>query len=197
MKVGTEMQRAKSGLQLVHVSRQVRVSELREATTGRTVTAARVVPRIWAVAAPLAAVVETRVAKPELKVELAFYRKYTEALIRRYLRASMECGKVPSLMGREMFRGHVSSYKMHSFEDAVVFCIDVERCLAKLRRQDQRIIQRIALQGYTQGEAAPTLGLSLRMCVVRYAEALDRLTEVFLTARLLEPLKSCQEGTAV
>lgn len=188
------MQRAETGLRLVHVSRIARVREVREATTGRPVT----VPRIWAVAAPAkVAAVQEGAARPEPKVELAFYRKYTEAMLRKYLRTSIEVGRVPSLMGREMFRGHVSSYKLTTFEEEVVFCIDVERCMAKLRRPDQQVIQRVALQGYTQGEAAPLLGISLRACVTRYAEALDRLTELFLTGRLLEPLKSCQEGAAV
>jgi hypothetical protein len=105
----------------------------------------------------------------------------------------MEVGRVPSLMGREMFRGHVSHYKMTGFEDAVILCVDVERCLAKLRKEDQRLIQRIALQGYTQEEAAPLLGLTSRWCREKYGQALDRLTELFVAGRILEPLKCCQE----
>jgi hypothetical protein len=131
------------------------------------------------------------------KLELAFYRKYTEAMLRRYLRVSMEVGRVPSLMGREMFRGHVSHYTMTSFEDAVIFCVDIERCLAKLRRDDQRIVQRIAIQGYTQEDAGPMLGLSVRTCITHYGEALDRLTELFLKGRLLEPQKCCQDPEMV
>ena len=108
-----------SGLHLVHVSRRVLATELREATTGRPVA----VPRIWAVAEHVSAqprrdpaeamqalIAEGQPVPP--KLELAFYRKYTEAMLRRYLRLSMEVGRVPSLMGREMFRGHVSHYKM-------------------------------------------------------------------------------------
>jgi hypothetical protein len=38
------------------------------------------------------------------------------------------------------------------------------------------------------------LGLSLRNCIRQYGQALDRLTSMFLTAQMLEPLKSCQEG---
>lgn len=205
-KAGLEMKMAASGLRLVHVSRKVQATELREATTGRPVA----VPRIWAVAEPVrvpakpdrhpaeairTGVAENRPVRP--KVELAFYRKYTEAMLSRYLRLSMEVGRVPSLMGREMFRGHVSHYTMTSFEDAVVFCVDVERCLAKLRSLDQRLIQRIGIQGYTQEEAAPLLGLTSRWCRVKYGEALDRLTEMFLAGRILEPLKSCQEAGMV
>ena len=196
------MQKAETGLRLVHVSRAVAsVREVREATTGRPVmgprAVPRIVPKIWAVAAAAAPAVEAPVARPEPKLELAFYRKYTEALLRRYMRMSIEVGRVPSIMGREVFRGHASSYKLTTFEDEVVFCIDVERCVKRLRQQDQQVIRRVALQGYTQAEAAPLLGISLRACVTQYAEALDRLTELFLAGRLLEPLKSCQEVETV
>ena len=194
--VGIEMMKSVSGLRLVHVSRNVchtelrRHMELREGTTGRPIA----VPRIMAVAEPTRApVAEDQPVRPEPKVELAFYRKYTEAMLRRYLHLSMEVGRVPSLMGREMFRGHVSHYKMTGFEDAVILCVDVERCLAKLRKEDQRLIQRIALQGYTQEEAAPLLGLTSRWCREKYGQALDRLTELFVAGRILEPLKCCQE----
>jgi len=188
------MQKAVSGLRLVHVSRKVQTTELREATTGRPVA----VPRIWAVAEPVRPLVaESQPAPTPPKVELAFYRKYTEAMLRRYLRLSMEVGRVPSLMGRELFRGNVSHCRMEGFEDAVIFCIDIERCLGKLRKSEQRLIQRIAVQGYSQEDAAPMVGLCVRTCVVRYRQALDHLTELFLAGRLLEPLKSCQEVEAV
>jgi hypothetical protein len=201
MKVGIEMKKASSGLTLVHVSRAIRSTELREATTGRPVA----VPRIWAVADTKPAVAETRpavtaesqAAPPPPKVELAFYRKYTEALLRRYARLSTQPGRTPSLMGRELFRGSASHYTMITFEDEVVFCVDVERCVAKLRKSDQRLIQRIAIQGYTHEEAAPLLGLSFKWCVITYGEALDRLTDVFLKSRLLEPQKCCQDPEMV
>jgi len=38
------------------------------------------------------------------------------------------------------------------------------------------------------------LGLSLRNCIRQYGYALDALTEMFLEAGMLEPLKSCQGG---
>jgi hypothetical protein len=196
MKAGLELKKATGGLRLVHVSRNVQRSELRdtlrEATTGRPVA----VPRIWAVAEPTRELMAESQPVPP-KLELAFYRKYTEAMLRRYLRVSMEVGRVPSLMGRELFRGYVSHYTMTSFEDGVIFCVDVERCIARLRRQDQRIIQRITIQGYTQEEAAPLLGFGVRTCIVHYREALDRLTEVFLAGRLLEPQKCCQDPETV
>ncbi len=194
---GLGVQKAVSGLRLVHDSRKVQATELREATTGRPVA----VPRIWAVAEPIR-VTQSPAAIREIvaegqpvppKVELAFYRKYTEAMLRRYLRLSTQAGRTPSIMGRELFRGSASHYTMTTFEDEVVFCVDVERCVARLRPLDQRVILRIGLQGHTPEEAAPLLGLTLRTCSIRYGEALDRLTERFLDGRLLEPLKCCQE----
>jgi hypothetical protein len=124
--------------------------------------------------------------------EVAFYRKYTEALLRRYLRMSTEAGRVPSLMGRELFRGHVTSYKVKSFEDVVIFCHDVEKCLKVLDAQEGELIKRIALQAYSQAEAAAILGISLRWVVVKYAAALDKLTRELLEARILNPLEPCQ-----
>lgn len=190
---GLGVKRAVNGLRLVHDSRKVQATELREATTGRPVA----VPRIWAVAEPMQVPAEPvrQPAKP--KVELAFYRKYTEAMLRRYMRLSTQVGRTPSLMGREIFRGSASHYTMTTFEDEVIFCVDVERCLAKLPRLHLRFLERIAVQGYTLKEAAPLLGLDFRRCHERYGHALDELTELFLAGRLLEPLKCCQDVEAV
>ena len=131
-------------------------------------------------------------SRPEPLPEMAFYRKYTEALLRRYMRMSMSAGRVPSLMGREMFRGQVSSCRVTSFEDVVIFCYDVEKCLKVLDGQERELIKRIALQSYSQGEACALLGISLRSCVRLYADALDKLTQVLLECQLLKPLESCQ-----
>jgi hypothetical protein len=131
---------------------------------------------------------------PEAPValELAFYRKYTEALLRRYVKMSMEAGRAPSLLGREMFRGRVTSYRVHSFEDSVIFIHDIEKCIAKLDRPQQQILYRIAQQEYTLIETAALLAVPLRTVLRRYGRALDTLTQHLLAHRLLEPLKSCQ-----
>ena len=64
---------------------------------------------------------------PELIAqEMAFYRKYTEGMLRRYVQMSMESGKVPSLLGKEMFRGNVTSCRVGGFDDAVIFVHDVK-----------------------------------------------------------------------
>jgi hypothetical protein len=152
-----------------------------------------ILPVVWAMEA-CSATETGDVAARETAPELAFYRKYTEGLLRRYMRLSLEAGRAPSLLGREMFRGKVTNYRVHGFDDVVIFVHDVERCLATLNEGQQHLIKRIALQEYTQGETAGLLGLSLRTVVRRYADALDLLTEIFLERRLLEPLKACQGG---
>ena len=145
--------------------------------------------------APAAPEVEVA-AKPAKKPKrsLAFYRKYTEAMLRRYQTMSMEAGRVPSLLGRELFRGAVTSHTIHSFEDVVIYVHDVEQCVAMLDRGQQHLVRRIALQGYTQGEASAMLGITLRTIVRRYAEALDQLTAMFLRKGLLQPLGPCPAG---
>ena len=140
----------------------------------------------------MAAGAEARVLRFAGSPELAFYRKYTEGMLRRYLRLSMEKGRVPSLLGQEMFRGRVTSYKIRSFEDVVIFVHDVEMCLKRLTETEQKLLERIAIQEYTQGEAAGLLGMSLRTVVRKYAAAVDELTGHFLETGLLEPLMACQ-----
>ena len=154
-----------------------------------------ILPEVLAVAATSPTRVVSPLARrePELLPEMAFYRKYTEGMLRRYLRCSMESGRVPSMMGREMFRGKVTSYRIRGFDDSVIFVHDVERCLKRLTAVDWGLLERIAIQEHTQGEAAGLLGMSLRTVVRKYALALDRLTAHFLEVGLLEPFLECTE----
>ena len=92
-----------------------------------------ILPAVWATAPAskpevLSEVVEQRRSAPEV----AFYRKYTEGLLRRYMRLSMEAGRAPSLLGREMFRGNVMNYSVQGFDDVVIFVHDVESCVKLL-----------------------------------------------------------------
>jgi hypothetical protein len=184
------VQKAKPAIEELRAS----AGAVREATTGRVVA---MLPRVWAVAAPAAVDSEGQpkaaAQKPPVP-ELAFYRKYTEAMLRRYMRLSTEAGRVPSLLGRELFRGQVTSYRVKSFEDVVIFCHDVEKCLDKLQPLERRLIKRIALQQYTHAETAAILGISHRGCQQKYWLTLDRLTEVFLRLKLMDAISGCQEG---
>jgi DNA-directed RNA polymerase specialized sigma24 family protein len=126
------------------------------------------------------------------KPEAGFYRTYTEAMLRRYVRMSREVGKVPSLLGQEMFRGKVTNYRVDHFDDLVIFRHDVERCLAKLDPEQQSLIARLAIQEYTVMETAALTGLNKRTVIRRYGVAIDQLTQIFLQAKMLRPQKRCQ-----
>jgi hypothetical protein len=149
-------------------------------------SAARVLDYVWATSPEMlnkATPKDKGVAEP---VEtLAFYRKHTERLLRQYMHTSMEMGRVPSILGKCMFRGKVSSYRIHSFEDAVIFVFDIEKCLKLLDGYSQDLVGRIALQEYTQMETASLMGQPLRSIVRKYAEAIDALTAIFLQYELL------------
>jgi len=118
-------------------------------------------------------------------VNLAFYRKHTESMLRRYLYASMQVGRAPSILGDPVGRGWVSSRPIRTFEDAVIFVLDVERCLERISSLDRQMLSRVVLQEYTQAEAATLLGMSPRAMSYKFPQALDRLTEKLLAAGLL------------
>ncbi|WP_260702983.1 hypothetical protein [Edaphobacter flagellatus] len=149
-----------------------------------------ILPVLWATAARKPKTAKKKAKKKPVVPEIAFYRKYTEALLRRYLRMSMESGRAPSLLGREMFRGNVTHYKVEGFDDVVIFVHDVSRCLELLTHDETFLITRIALQEYTQAETSLMLDLPIRTVVRRYGEALDILTRIFLDRRLLQPLQN-------
>jgi len=118
-------------------------------------------------------------------VSLAFYRKHTESLLRRYLYASMQVGRAPNILGDPIARGWCSSRPIRTFEDAVIFVLDVERCLNQLGALDRLMLGRIVLQEYTQAEAASLLGMAARTISYKFPKALDKLTEILLEADLL------------
>jgi hypothetical protein len=153
-------------------------------------SAAPILPYVWATVSRKAAD-----SRPRPLGGLAFYRRRTEILLRRYMSVSMDMGRVPSVMGNLEFRGRGSSYRIRNFEDAVIFVIDVERCLKRLDGFSQELVARIALQEYTQAEAAVLMKQGVRTVTRRYAEILDRLTSIFLERKLLiaDFADSCQE----
>src|SRR5438876_4374545 len=81
--------------------------------------------------------------------EICKYRDRTRALLRRYFYTSIEVGRLPSLLGREFFRAKVTSYRASSFEDAVIFVQDVERCLQRLDKFSQQLIAAIVFKDYS------------------------------------------------
>jgi hypothetical protein len=152
-----------------------------------------------ALAMPLVLRSAQAVAQPSLPVNrtrtiegYAFYRRHTIALLNRFLRISMELGRSPSLLGNVVFRGRVSSYRLSTFEDLVLFVIDVEKCLRQLDRTSQAVIAHMVFEDYTALETATMLGESLRSVLRRHGEALDHLTRLFLDSGLMEPQKAEQ-----
>ena len=126
-------------------------------------------------------------ARPAPSPQLAFYRKYTEAILRRYMRMSLQVGRVPCLLNRgEMFRARVSNYRMESFEDVVVFCHDIERRMQRLTSMQQCLIDLVAIKEYTLEEAAPIAGVCVKVAVRHYTSGLDRLTGMFVEAEILK-----------
>ena len=117
---------------------------------------------------------------------LAFYRKYTEAMLRRCLKLSLSRGRATSLVGRELFRANVTHYQVDHFDDAVIFVTDVERCIDRLQPAERHLVRRIGLQEYTQVETAALANLPLRTVIRQYNKALDKLTGMFLERNMLE-----------
>lgn len=137
------------------------------------------------------------IARPRPLEGLAFYRKHTVALLHRYMRTSMEMGRTPCVLGKMVFRGRVSSYRISCFEDLVIFIFDVEKCLKRLDAASQAAIAHIALEDFTFEEAAAITGSSARSMARIYGAALDRLTQWFLDCRLLEAdLENLSRGRA-
>jgi hypothetical protein len=145
-------------------------------------SAALTLPYVWATSGECAG--SSEAAECPVR-ELAFYRKRTEGLLRRYLRASLAVGRVPSVIGDTTLRGRVSSYRMKNFEDIVIFTIDVEKCLKTLEPQALQLVVKIAIQEYMLMEVAEQLRLDARTVTRNYGRALDRLTEEFLHRNLL------------
>jgi len=127
--------------------------------------------------------------------DLWFYRSRTVALLRRYMRFSLETGRLPSVVGREFFRAKVTSYTATTFEDRVIFVRDVEMSLNRLEYWDQQLIARVILQEHNQGQAAYMLHCSRSTVQRRLSEVLDLLSEDFLRVGLLVALPSKDEAS--
>jgi DNA-directed RNA polymerase specialized sigma24 family protein len=97
----------------------------------------------------------------------------------------MLVGRAPSILGEPIARGWVSCRPVKTFEDAVIFVLDIERCLDKLGAVDRTILSRIVLQEYTHSETADLLRVSVRTISNKFPIALDRLTELLLHYGLL------------
>jgi hypothetical protein len=127
------------------------------------------------------------------------YRKRTVEMLRRYMRYSIETGRLPSLLGREFFRAKVTAYTVVTFEDRVIFVHDMERCLEKLDEFSRQLIARHILQEHDRWATARLLNCNEKTVRRLTPLAVDTLTEILLDVGLLERLdtiseNSCQGG---
>jgi hypothetical protein len=131
--------------------------------------------------------------------DLGRYRRLTVILLRRYLRYSLEAGRLPSILGSEFFRTQVTSYGVTTFEDRVIFVQDVEICLHRLDEFSQGLIARRVLQEHSDFATARLLHCTAKRVRRNMPIAIDLLSEILLAAGVLEPQiskreKSCQGG---
>ena len=122
----------------------------------------------------------------ETERERRVYRARTVAMLRRYMRYSIETGRLPSLLGREFFRAKVTSYTVVTFEDRVIFVHDMERCLEKLDEFSRQIIARHILQEHDQAATGRLLNCTERTVRTYVPIALDLLSEILIDVGLLE-----------
>jgi RNA polymerase sigma factor (sigma-70 family) len=120
-------------------------------------------------------------APPPIGIGLAegnlwFYRPRTAALLRRYGRLSVEVGRLPSLLGKDIFRSRLAQYSAKNFEDAAVFVADIERVLDQLSDEDRRMLAMNVLEDYTVAEVARLLQCSQRTVERKLFAALDHLS---------------------
>lgn len=131
--------------------------------------------------------------------ERRVYRARTVTMLRRYMRYSIETGRLPSLLGKEFFRAKVTAYTVVTFEDRVIFVHDMERCLDRLDEFSRQLIARHILQEHDRWATAKLLHCNEKTVRRLTPLVLDLLSEILLDVGLMkrmEPARknSCQEG---
>ncbi|HYM76911.1 MAG TPA: hypothetical protein VE377_13115 [Candidatus Dormibacteraeota bacterium] len=121
------------------------------------------------------------------------YRRRTVTMLRRYMRHSMETGRLPSLLGQEFFRTQVTSYTVVTFEDRVIFVHDMEKCLERLDEFSQQLIARHILQEHDQAATGKLLGCTERTVRTYIPIVVDILSDILIDVGLLERICSKQE----
>jgi hypothetical protein len=142
---------------------------------------------------------ERQAAAEDRERERRTYRGRAVAMLRRYMRYSIETGRLPSLLGREFFRAKVTSYTVVTFEDRVIFVHDMEKCLDRLDEFSRQIIARHILQEHDQEATGRLLGCTERTVRTYVPVVLDLLVEILREVGLMERLysmrgNSCQGG---
>ena len=147
--------------------------------------------------------VERAVAEPHLgRVEMEdrerqqrIYRGRTVGMLRRYLRYSIEAGRLPSMLGSEFFRAKITAYTVVTFEDRVIFVHDMEKCLDRLDDFSRQLIARHILQEHDQAATGRLLGCTERTVRTYVPIVLDLFSDILLEVGLMERLVSIRENS--
>src|ERR1700746_2030375 len=123
----------------------------------------------------------------ELERRQRLYRSCTVAMLRKYMRYSLETGRLPSLVGREFFRSKVTKYSVTTFEDRFIFVHDLENCLDRLPEFSQQVIARYFLQEHDFPATALLLDCNEKTIRRAIPMVLDELIEILMEVGLLEP----------
>jgi len=131
--------------------------------------------------------------------ERRIYRARTVAMLRRYMRYSIETGRLPSVLGGEFFRAKMTTYTVVTFEDRVIFVHDMEKCLARLDEFSRQLIARHILQDHDQEATGKLLHCTERTVRTYVPVVLDLFSQILVEVGLLERVdskskKSCQGG---
>lgn len=124
------------------------------------------------------------------------YRYETIVVLRRYLRVALDLGRLPSVLGGNLFRAKVSSYPVSSFEDLAIFLVDVGACLNRLGESARQFIQLHIFQEYSIEESARIMGCWPGNGRRIYEDALDEMSEIFLRFRILDPVSWLGDAVA-
>ena len=116
-------------------------------------------------------------------------------MLRRYMRYSIETGRLPSLLGQEFFRAKVTAYSVVTFEDRVIFVHDMEKCLERLDEFSRQLIARHILQEHDREATARLLHCNEKTVRRLTPLVLDLLSEILVKMGMLEKAEnSCQGG---
>jgi DNA-directed RNA polymerase specialized sigma24 family protein len=119
------------------------------------------------------------------ELNLCFARAHTHGLLRRFLYTAIQPCRIGSTLHAVRDHGWVSSRTITTFEDAMIFVHDMERCLDALPSLDRDILTRVVIQEHTHEDAAVLLGMSTRALSYKLPAAMDRLTAKLIEAELL------------
>jgi hypothetical protein len=108
-------------------------------------------------------------------------------LLLRFLCVALNMGRLPSLVGREVFGSKMAREPSCAFEESVIFVCDVEQCLAELEPFDRRLVVLCIFENRSEWEAARQLGRCQADISRLLKDCLDRLYATFVRKRLLSP----------